>query len=370
MNRRKGFTLIELLVVVAIIALLIAILLPSLARAREQAKRSTCASNLKQIYTAMYEYSGDNKGTFPKVGPAAAMGNFVVAWVEDVDYAYSISDYINSVKNGVDPVIINNSAKAIFVASNMWLLVRGDFAEPNIFKCPSDPDNKNWEFDEEDSDGNNGGTGPEYFTAFPFKGWRSGTTDGVVASELSYSFIQPWTGFGDGRTSGQVWGPETDARVVLGADQNNGGEESSNYASSTGDGAVNPTRRENTNKPVYGNMKKYVNSKNHGGDGQNVMFGDGHIAFERTAYVGVNGDNIYTSRANYNNAFTASYEDSSVVPEDVGGYLRFNPVKISRTNENWDTVLCPTEWCFHHSTDDSNKGLAKKWGRYIYNRAP
>jgi len=65
--RRKhfGFTLIELLVVVAIIALLISILLPSLQRARELSKRSVCASNLRSIVQGMINYTATNKDFVP-----------------------------------------------------------------------------------------------------------------------------------------------------------------------------------------------------------------------------------------------------------------------------------------------------------------
>ncbi|MGN6367444.1 MAG: type II secretion system protein [Phycisphaerae bacterium] len=58
--RRQGFTLIELLVVVAIIAVLIAILLPSLGKAREQANTAKCAANMKQIATAHLMYVDQN----------------------------------------------------------------------------------------------------------------------------------------------------------------------------------------------------------------------------------------------------------------------------------------------------------------------
>ena len=62
---RSGFTLIELLVVVAIIAILISILLPSLQRAREQAKTVVCGSNLRQLGLAVTYYVQDNGGRLP-----------------------------------------------------------------------------------------------------------------------------------------------------------------------------------------------------------------------------------------------------------------------------------------------------------------
>jgi prepilin-type N-terminal cleavage/methylation domain-containing protein/prepilin-type processing-associated H-X9-DG protein len=64
---RCGFTLIELLVVIAIIALLAAILFPVFARARENARKTTCASNVKQIGLAILQYAQDNDEILPPV---------------------------------------------------------------------------------------------------------------------------------------------------------------------------------------------------------------------------------------------------------------------------------------------------------------
>lgn len=63
--RKKGFTLIELLVVIAIIAILAAILFPVFSRAREQARKAACTSNLKNIATAWMMYLQDWDETFP-----------------------------------------------------------------------------------------------------------------------------------------------------------------------------------------------------------------------------------------------------------------------------------------------------------------
>jgi prepilin-type N-terminal cleavage/methylation domain-containing protein/prepilin-type processing-associated H-X9-DG protein len=65
MNMRRGFTLIELLVVIAIIAILAAMLLPALARSKNEAMTTQCKSNQKQLLVGAYAYMSDNSSLFP-----------------------------------------------------------------------------------------------------------------------------------------------------------------------------------------------------------------------------------------------------------------------------------------------------------------
>lgn len=78
-QNKTGFTLIELLVVIAIIALLAAILFPVFARARENARKSSCANNMKQIGLAMAQYTQDFDEMFP-YGLNSPAGRRGIGW--------------------------------------------------------------------------------------------------------------------------------------------------------------------------------------------------------------------------------------------------------------------------------------------------
>jgi len=81
---KSAFTLVELLVVISIIALLLAVLMPALSRAREQGKRLTCANNLKQLSLAMNIYAEQNSGRYPAIQRYKGVSNppegDILAW--------------------------------------------------------------------------------------------------------------------------------------------------------------------------------------------------------------------------------------------------------------------------------------------------
>jgi len=137
--RRKGFTLIELLVVVAIIALLVSMLLPSLNRARELAKRAMCGANLNGIGKALVNYvteagMGSGSASFP--------------WADDYKtYAFSGNndrmklggyDGIYKVDDGVTgSTLMSEEGGQLHILENLCLLVQKNLVGWNAFRCPS-----------------------------------------------------------------------------------------------------------------------------------------------------------------------------------------------------------------------------------------
>ncbi len=143
---RRGFTLIEVLVVVAIIALLISILLPSLSRAREQARSAACATNLRQLCSAENLYQTQNREWIP--GSPMTTGWFWMLtnmniWnpsqagfnrlaVEWFDY----STPLRAVMSGPNSIPRSPSAAAnLATQKTLWAKTTTD-----IFHCPSNPE--------------------------------------------------------------------------------------------------------------------------------------------------------------------------------------------------------------------------------------
>jgi prepilin-type N-terminal cleavage/methylation domain-containing protein/prepilin-type processing-associated H-X9-DG protein len=108
--KRKAFTLIELLVVIAIIAILAAILFPVFARARENARRSSCMSNLKQLALAAMQYTQDNDERLP---PAIESNQTpVFYWFNGLD------PYVNSLQVYICPSDSKHTAQAAYRYAN------------------------------------------------------------------------------------------------------------------------------------------------------------------------------------------------------------------------------------------------------------
>lgn len=268
MRHQKAFTLIELLVVVAIIAVLIGILLPSLATARESARRAACGMNLSSISKACITYSYNNNNLFPAfMGPSTSLDpdTSLGHWQAHGGQNYS-ADLNATIYACYNPEVME---RGLYNAqgnplNNMWLLVMTGYCQSKSFICQSDPDSpRPAELD------------VSFISDPPITACSFGNLN-VAGTKTrnytcSYAFAYPWnsnTTENDHRSL-TWWRNNGNSEQVIGADSG----------------------------PLFDATKdpKFTQtSPNHGGKGQVVVYADGHAVFAKTNNAGYRGDNIYT----------------------------------------------------------------------------
>jgi prepilin-type N-terminal cleavage/methylation domain-containing protein len=174
---RQAFTLIELLVVVAIIALLVSILLPTLSTARAQARRAVCASNLRQLALATHMYSTDARGWFPPCGWSNEQQDAITYWWGQVT--------AERVDHKISP---------------LYRYLRSPLQEDSVYECPDQPwgtykpQPRNLDNQVTSTYGYNG----YYLTPLATPGWADPSNPGSIRNrpwQRLDSILSPWLVF-------------------------------------------------------------------------------------------------------------------------------------------------------------------------------
>jgi len=256
---RKAFTLLEILAVIFIIAIVTAVLLPTIARTHEPANRVKCGSNLRMIGQAIQLYANENKGNYPRV-----------MYTQDLPPTWGTG--VTAPNAFADP----NRPTANDVTAGVFLLLRTQDITPEVFVCPVQNPSLN---PVPDTFGGGANTAANRSN---FTDWRK---------NLSYSFANVYPDAA-ALENGYKLNATAGAEFAIAADLNPG----------VGDGYDVTFQKETSSQA---DMQK-ANSRNHQGQGQNVLYGDGHAEFQQNPFCGSKRDNIYTVSGSTDGSITTS----------------------------------------------------------------
>jgi prepilin-type N-terminal cleavage/methylation domain-containing protein len=256
--KTKGFTLVELLVVIAIIALLMGILMPALSRVRQLAFRLTCGTNLSGLGKAMLLYANDYQDELPRAGGRNSAWGAVTNWMAPDRYqAFGLN--------------ADNSGGKATISSCFYLLVKYTEVTPKSFVCKGDAGTTEFKL--------SGLATPVPASFELIDGWDFGPVTESY-KHCSYSYHMPF-----GLYALTV---SSEPGFAVAADRNP-------FLKSPAAEAANLSLFKPDLDLFKGtaDQAKAGNAIAHQLDGQNVMFLDTHVAFEKRAYCSVEDDNIY-----------------------------------------------------------------------------